>query len=99
MSTYAELERRTDGFISQDEKDRADGLDPALMEAMGAVKFWRERVESAAEALESWVACQRADVEAEVHARRRVFAAADAALARAEAHLQLLYARTVNRRR
>ena len=44
MADLGELHRRYDGFIPRDEIDRADGLDPALMEALGRVKFWRERV-------------------------------------------------------
>ena len=50
MTTYADLERRYDGFISQDDKDRVAGLDPDLMRAHGAVRFWRERLRNAVEA-------------------------------------------------
>ena len=52
MTSYADLERRYEGRIPQDEKDRADGIDPALMHAMGQVKFWRERVRNAKGAVE-----------------------------------------------
>lgn len=52
MADLGELHRRYDGFIPRDEIDRADGLDPALMEALGRVKFWRERVWNAATAVD-----------------------------------------------
>lgn len=92
MTTYRELEFRYDGPIPRDEIDRANGLDPALMEAMGAVKFWRERVENA-EATFRGTARKLIPMALaeEAHARSaRNLTEAQAAFARAEARLRVL---------
>mgnify|MGYP001579453188 CR=1 FL=1 len=90
--TYTDLERRFDGFIPQDEIDRADGLDPALIEARGRVRFWRERLANALDALRSWQASTRTDVDvtAQIAARRRDYLSALGSFKRAAARLRLL---------
>lgn len=88
MPTLSDLHRQYEGFISRDELDQSDGLDPALIEAMGAVKIWRERVENAERAVQMATAPHW---PSEYQARhRRTLAEAHAALARAEARLRLL---------
>lgn len=95
--SLSDLHRRYDGPISQDMKDRANGLDPNLMRALGAVKFSRERLSDALGALRSWERITRTDtdidaaaVAAVVAERRRAYLAALEAFKRAAAHLRLL---------
>ena len=86
MADLGQLHRRYDGFIPRDLIDRADGLDPALMEALGRVKFWRERVRNAAEA----VARGREFNVPQVARLTEARGAAVAAYKRALAHLRLV---------
>ena len=90
--TYADLERRFGGFIPQDLKDRADGLEPALLEARGRVRFFRARLVNALEALCSWQGSTRTDVDvgAQIAARQRDYLDMLEAFKRAHAHLRLV---------
>lgn len=45
-----DLHRRYDGLITEDMKNRALGKDLRLMEARGAVRFWRDQYDDAREA-------------------------------------------------
>ena len=81
-----ELHRRYDGLIPDAERRQAAGLDPELSDARGAVRFWRDQVEKARDAV-------RANTRSE---RRAALAGtwdhARASLARAEARLQAIEA-------
>ena len=92
MTTLSDLHRRYDGAIPQDLKDRADGLEPALLEARGRVRFFRARLVNALEALCSWQGSTRTDVDvgAQIAARQRDYLAMLEAFKRAAAHLRLL---------
>lgn len=49
----ADMQRRYDGPIPADELERAKGGDPVLSQARGDVRFWRDRVRHAKEAVQA----------------------------------------------
>jgi hypothetical protein len=81
-----ELHRRYDGLVPDAERRRAAGLDPALSDARGAVRFWQDQLEKARAALRANTRSERRAGLAEAwdHAR--------AGLARAEARLRTIEA-------
>lgn len=79
-----ELHRRYDGLIPEAERRRAQGIDPELSDAHGAVRFWQDQLEKARDALRTNTRSERRAALAETwdHAR--------AGLARAEGRLRTL---------
>lgn len=80
----AELHRRYDGVVPETERKRAEGIDPRLSDARGAVRFWQDQVEKACDAIRANTRSERRAALAETWDYAR------AGLARAEARLQAL---------